>query len=183
MAEFAQEQNPLLLIAGGAATVAQGAQSYKAGKEEKKFLYEQAAEIEQQRRFSEREATEEQLALARESDLAVGQAKAQTAKAGVRQGGSATRRRTAIALKYGREIGRVGRFSVERSRQSRFQQRVLTKRGRAAQRAGKWKLYTSLLTGGARVGAGLYKSGVFSNDNGGMIKPGTGGYKGNPYFL
>lgn len=154
--------------------------TYRAGKKEKEYLYEQAAEAERQSRFEQRMGIERQLELEREKRQAVGQAMAQAAKAGVMVGrGSAARRRLAIARKYGREQELIGMQVGERTRMYAEEAKELRKRGKAARRASRWSIFTSLLTGGAQAGMSAYQMGLFKKPPSTTIAPaGTAKYGG-----
>jgi hypothetical protein len=149
-------------FASAGMSIWQGMQAKRAGKEEKKFFYEQAAEIERQMKFYQRESRIEAGEVVEERGRAIGTAEAQRAKAGLRGGGSVATRRKIIASKYNKIIAKIGRESVERSRQMGFKAGMLTKRGREAERAGKWKMYSSIIGGVFQSGKELESSGFFN---------------------
>lgn len=150
----------LFLMAGG--QTFEAFSKHRQLKKQEKSLKQQAMEIEAEKRFTQKMSGEKQLDVARRRDIDIGASELSTAGAGLRLGGSASRRREAIHETYGRRLGLIRFETGEQMRRLSFQAAMLRKRAKSAGKAAQWSLLTGLLGAGSSAVSGASKMGMFS---------------------
>ena len=150
----------------GFATIMNAITIMKQAKQQKRYMQDQARELQRQAGVEQQTNLEQQLIERKEETRAAGQITASAAGKGLRVSGSVSNFRNATIQNIEDRINFRSRRSVEKQTTMNLQANRIDRAARRVVKDAKWKAFSDILGGGANMATSSYNMGMWGQQNG-----------------